>query len=62
MVIELVVTIKDEERTLKKEFLIYELVTLGEEDPIVIQCVEEVLAEFKGEPEHIKVRAMMEFK
>jgi len=62
MSIELVITIKDEERTLKKEFLIYEPVTLSEDDPIIIQCVEEVLQEFQGEPDDIKVRALMVFK
>lgn len=62
MSIELVVTLKDEERTLKKEFLIYEPVTLVEDDPIIMQCIEEVLDEFKGEPDDIKVRALMVFR
>ena len=62
MSIELSVIIKDEERTLKKDFLIYEPVTLIECDPIIQKCVKEVIEEFKGEPEDIKLRAMMVFQ
>lgn len=61
MSIELVVIIKDPERTLKKDFLIYEPVMLVDTDPVIKQCVNETLAEFKGEPEDIKIRVTMVF-
>lgn len=62
MSVELSITIKDSERTLKKEFLVYEPVTLVEDDPIISQCIKEVVEEFKGEPDDIRVRALMVFK
>lgn len=60
MAIELVITIKDEEdRRLSKPFLIYEPVTLVDNDPIINKCLKELLEEFKGEPDDIKVKATM---
>lgn len=59
MSIELSITIKDDERTLKREFLVYEPVTFVVDDPTIVSCLNETLEEFKGEPEDIKVRAMM---
>lgn len=58
--IELVITIKDEEeRRLSKKFLIYEPVTLVDSDPIICRCLKESLEEFKGEPDDVKLRATM---
>lgn len=60
---ELVVSIKDSEgKTIKKPFLIYEDFTWSEKDPVIMQCVKELLEEFKGEVEDIKVRALMVIK
>lgn len=60
MSLELTITVKDEEkRKLTREFLVYEPVTFVESDPVINKCVKEILAEFKGEPEDIKVKAMM---
>lgn len=59
MSIELRVTIKDEERKLTKDFNIYDIVTLSEHDPVIGKCVKEVIDEFKGEPEDIKIYATM---
>jgi hypothetical protein len=60
MSIELTITISDEEkRKLTREFLVYEPVTLVENDPIIEKCVKEILEEFKGEPDDIKIRAVM---
>ena len=60
MVSELTVTIKDEEKRLQKTFLIYESYTTDENDPTVKECVEEVLANFDGEPSNISVRINLE--
>jgi len=62
MSIELAITIKDLDRTLKKDFLIYEPITFTDHDPILMKCVNEAIEEFKGEPEDIKVRAIMVIK
>jgi len=63
MSVEIFVTIRDEEKKkLTKPFLIYESVTLSASDPVINQCVQECLQEFKGEPEDIKVRAVLILK
>lgn len=63
MATELTITIKDEEkRKLSKAFLLYEPVTLTETDPVIDKCLKEVLEEFKGEPEDVKIRATMVLK
>ena len=63
MSIEITVTIKDsDKRRLSREFLVYETVTLTPEDPTVDRCVKELLEEFKGEPDDIKVKALMVLK
>jgi hypothetical protein len=60
MSIELTITIRDEEkRRLSKSFLLYEAVTMSEEDPYISECLKELLAEFKGEPDDIKIKAEM---
>ena len=62
MVVELKVTIKDFERKLDREFVIYESFTFDETDPIISQCVDELVKEFKGDPEDIIVKAMMVYR
>lgn len=63
MCVELTVTIKDEEgKKLSRPFLIYEPVVLVPEDLVIGRCVKELLEEFKGEPDDIKVRATMVLK
>lgn len=62
MAIELTVSIKDSERTFKKKFLAYAHVALEDSDPYIEQCVRETIEEFKGEPEDIKVRALLVIK
>ena len=62
MSIELTVTIKDSDRTLKRDFLIYEDVTLVDHDPIIMKCINETVEEFKGEPDYVRIKAIMVFK
>ncbi len=63
MPVELTVSIKDAEgKTMKKPFLIYEDIQMKAEDPIIDACVKELLEEFKGEVEDIKVRAQIVVK
>ena len=67
MSIELTVTIKDEEgRKLSRPFLIYDDVVLKPQNPLddpqVSEIVKELLEEFNGEPDDIKLRALMVLK
>ena len=56
MVAELTVSIKDEEKTLKKKFLIYDPFHVSEDDPTIKDCINETLKNFSSEPSNIKVR------
>ena len=54
------VIVKDEEKTLRKKFLIYDPVSVDDQDPIIRQCVNEVLKNFDGEPSDISVKIDLE--
>jgi len=62
MVTELTIVLKDEERTLKQKFLIYEAISLCDTDPVIQNSIKETMKNFVGEPEHITVRALMVVK
>lgn len=53
---EITVSIKDEEKTLKKKFLIYENFVASENDFTIRSCIEETLKNFSTEPSSIKVK------
>lgn len=61
---ELTVSIKTEDATFKKKFLLYEGYYLDHRDPVIRRCIDECLAELKGVVESdditIKVRASLE--
>jgi len=57
---EITVTVRDAEKSLKKSFLIYEEFTANITDPIIEKCIKEVLDNFQGEPDKIKVRISLE--
>jgi hypothetical protein len=52
---EVTIRIKDEERTVKHKFLLYEPLELSEGDPIIQGCIKEAMEAFKGEASSIKV-------
>jgi hypothetical protein len=54
------VRIKDNEKSLKKDYLIYEPVSVDQDDPIIKECVEELLKEFNAEPSDIYVNIKLE--
>lgn len=67
MSVELTITIRDEEgKKLIHPYLIYEDVTLKPQnpldDPVISKAVKELLEEFEGEPDDIKLRATMVLK
>lgn len=57
---ELSVTIKDDEKKLNKKFIIYEVYSVDEEDPIIQDCIKETLENFDGTPDNIKVTITIE--
>jgi len=59
MSIELRVIVRDDERKLTKDFNIYEKVSLAEDDPVISRCIKEVVQEFQGTPDDIKIKATM---
>jgi hypothetical protein len=54
------VRIKDDEKSLKKDYLIYEHIFVDQNDPIIKACVEELLKEFNAEPSDIYVNIKLE--
>lgn len=57
---EISVTVKDDEKSLNKKFMQYDVFTVDSEDPIIKMCVNEVLQNFDGEPDSVKVTIIME--
>jgi hypothetical protein len=59
MSIELMITVKDDDRTLKKEYLVYEPFLMHENDETLKKYIDDATKEFVGDPQDIKVRALM---
>ena len=61
---EITISIKTEDATYKKKFLLYETYHLDAFDPVIDRCIKEALAELKGEYSEgeldIKIRAMLQ--
>lgn len=55
MACEITVTVKDEESSLKKKFLVYEKIEVNENDPIIAQCCQEVMKDFGKQHDSLKV-------
>jgi hypothetical protein len=59
MSVEINISVKDADRKLTKNFLIYEPVTMDIHDPHIDRCLTDVLNEFKGTPDDVKIKAIM---
>lgn len=57
---EIQVKVKDDEKTLRKDFVIYDPVMVSSDDPVVAACIKDVLDNFKGEPTDISVKFLLE--
>ena len=57
---EICVIVKDEDKTLKKNFLCHEHYVVSQDDPIVKAFIDETLSEFKGTPDSIVVKIILE--
>lgn len=63
MAIELIVKLKDSERTYRQKFLHYEQLSVGpQNDPIIIADIEEARKNFLGEPEDIEIQISMVYQ
>lgn len=62
MVSEITVIVKDPEKTLRTKYLIYDLYTVDEHDPIIKDCIDKTLKDFKDEPESVIVKITMEVR
>ena len=59
---EITVIIKDDEKTLKKKFGIYDPYTVEENNEIIKNCIDETLKNFDGTPDDIKVKISLEIQ
>ncbi len=59
---ELTVILKDPERTYRQKFLIYETISVAEDDPVIVKCIEEAKMNFDGEPESIQIKIHLEIQ
>ena len=62
MSIELTITVKDEARTLRRDFLLYQPILMSDEDPMVAKCLQQTLEDFKSEPSDVKIKSVMVIK
>ena len=59
---ELTVIIKDEEKTLRTKYALYDEYAVNENDPIIKECIEKTLENFDGEPSNITVNIKLEIQ
>jgi len=59
---ELTIVLKDEHRTYRQKFLVYQPYCIDVEDEYILQCIEEAKKNFDGEPDSIQIKIHMEFK
>lgn len=57
---EITVILKDDERTLRFKFLIYEEYEVNENNPVIQRCIKEALTNFVGEPDQITIKISLE--
>jgi hypothetical protein len=53
---EITVTIKDDEKSLKAKYLIYEDFVVSCDDNTIKRCIAETLLSFQGEPSEVRIR------
>lgn len=55
MVSELVIVVRDGEKTLRSKHLIYDTYTTDEMDPVIKSKVDDAIKNFAGEPDSVKI-------
>lgn len=53
---ELTVILKDDHRTYREKFLLYEIFSVTDEDATIKNCINEAMKNFDGNPESITVK------
>ncbi len=59
---EVTVTVKNEEKKLVTNHLIYEIFTASENDPIVRQLIDDTVKQFKDEVQSVRVKINLEIQ
>lgn len=59
---EVTVILKDSERTYRQKFLVYDDISLKEDDLTISACIDAARKNFDGEPEDIQIRILMVVK
>lgn len=59
--VTITVSIKGEDSTYKQKFLVYEKVTLDDQDPSIRECIEEAKKHYQGDIEEIKLRLSVQW-
>lgn len=57
---ELTVIFKDEDKTYRQKFLLYDVYTVSEGDAVILRCIEEARKNFDGETDTIQIKIHME--
>ncbi len=57
---EITVILKDESRTYRQKFLVYNIYSVSDSDPEIINCVNEAKKNFDGVPDTISVKIHLE--
>lgn len=60
MVCELTVYVKNEEKKLTKDHLIYETFSVADDDPVIVECKNKAIAEFQDIPDKVRIKITME--
>ena len=58
--VEITVILKDDSRTIRQKFPVYEKIICSEDDPVIKICILEAKKNFDGEPTDISIRINME--
>lgn len=56
----LTITLKDDERTYKQKFLLYEPYIISEDDETIKDCINEALSNAEYEPDEIRININFE--
>lgn len=59
---ELTVILKDADRTYRQKFLVYEDYSTSDNDPVILQCIEQAKENFQGHPEDIQIKITLEIQ
>lgn len=62
MAAEISITVKNEEKTLKTDHLVYDDFVCNEDDPLLKSLIDETVKQFNSEVENIKIRITITVK